>query len=157
MSAAVDLNTRLADLLGIPWRTNDVVSFTLHVRSNQLPQVTIERELMPGSVVCRELAASVEQYTLQPALNLAAMVREAQRTVRAVIERSAAQAKQAVAAGFKQARNEAVERDQVWHRARFWSAFSGLGSFSYVGAAEMLNAWQRDQLRLIDPRKDGEA
>ncbi len=123
MSAAVDLNCRLADLLGINWRTHDVVGFTLVVHSNRLPTVTVERELFPMGEADRALRTTTERFTLQPAAyDLDAMVAAAQAAVAQVADSAKRRESRAIAAGFKPLMKEFDDSRAEWESWRWWSA-----------------------------------
>lgn len=125
MSAAVDLNCRLADLLGIDWRTHDVTGFTLRVSGHELPTVTVERELFPMGEVDRALRTTTERFTLQaaPVFDLDAMVAAAQAAVTRVVDSAARRERRAIAEGFVHARADLESERRAWEHQRWIDGF----------------------------------
>lgn len=125
MSNADDLNCRLAELLGIDWRTHDVVGFTLQVHNKRLPTVCVVRELFSMGAVDRALRTTTERFTLQsaPAFDLDAMVATAQAAVARVIDSATRREGQAIAEGFDHARADVESERRAWEHQRWIDGF----------------------------------
>lgn len=73
--SVTDIQTRLADILGIDWRAHHVVGFVLEVKVNQIPTVDVTYEI--GRKDYARLQQVTERFTLQNTFDAKRMELEA--------------------------------------------------------------------------------